>query len=160
MSAESVSVRRAGAGDMAGLCRLFFQGVRYHADHAPAHFQIPSQAWAVEFLKKQLGNPDVTVLVAELSGTVVGEARFEVRKSPESGLLRTNTTLQIEEVVVDENHRRRGIAKRLIAGIEEHAARLGIKQVTLNVWGFNTPAERLYAALGYAMQRSVLKKDL
>src|SRR5437868_5056407 len=118
---DCVSVRRANVGDLSELCRLFFQGAKFHADHAPYFFQIPSQAWAVEFFEGHLRNPEVFVWVAEIRGAVVGQARSEIRKSQKMELLRPTMTLQIEEVVVDETHRRRGIAKTLISSIEDHA---------------------------------------
>jgi len=42
----------------------------------------------------------------------------------------------------------------------EHAEKLGIKQIALNVWKFNEPAEHLYSELGHSVQRSIMKKDL
>jgi ribosomal protein S18 acetylase RimI-like enzyme len=75
-------------------------------------------------------------------------------------LLQPNTTLHIEEVVVDEAYRRRGVARILIGGVEEYAAKVGITRISLNVWKFNGPAEHLYLELGYTVQRSIMEKDL
>src|SRR4051812_24350001 len=116
---DSVSVRRAELSDIHELCRLFFQGAKFHEEHAPSFFQVPSEPWAIEFFQGHFKNPNVTVFLAEIGNSIVGQARCEIRNSPNIELLRPNTTLQIEEVVVDESHRRRGVAKKLISAIEE-----------------------------------------
>jgi ribosomal protein S18 acetylase RimI-like enzyme len=50
---------------------------------------------------------------------------------------------------VKEGHRRQGVAKRLIAWVEESAVVAGLFQVRLEVRQINRNARRFYASLGY-----------
>lgn len=56
-------------------------------------------------------------------------------------------TLEVEFLFVDEKYRGRGLGKRLIAHVEELAARDGLKRVLLNTYSFQAPD--FYRALGY-----------
>jgi ribosomal protein S18 acetylase RimI-like enzyme len=55
----------------------------------------------------------------------------------------------IYSVVVDEAHRRKGIAQVMIAQLEEHVQRSGAGVAFLRVMAGNEPARSLYRRLGY-----------
>ena len=57
--------------------------------------------------------------------------------------------LQVLDVVVSPEHRRRGIARKLLAHVSYDAQMLGCTTASLEVEAGNDPAERLYAALGF-----------
>jgi ribosomal protein S18 acetylase RimI-like enzyme len=156
----NIAIRLATAADIPSLSELFLQSAAYHTQQAPYFFRLPSKEWICEFFEGHLKNPVVTLLVAELDSKIVGAARAEVRNSPEVPLLRPLTFLHIEEIVVAQNYRRKGVAKALMTKIEEIAQTLNLKQVTLNVWNFNDSTKFLYENLGYGVQRSIMKKDL
>ncbi len=156
-----VAVRAASETDIPDLSRLFVQSAAYHSKQAPYFFNnIPPNDWIREFFVGHLKNPKVTLLVALVDSKIVGEIRAELKDTPDIPLIKRMTTLQVEEVVVDDKHRRAGVATVLMQKIEELAKSLGVSQVTLNVWNFNESAKALYHQLGYEVQRSIMKKDL
>ena len=57
--------------------------------------------------------------------------------------------LNLHDLAVAPAHRRRGVARRLLATIEDAARALGCCKVTLEVRDDNTTAQRLYRALDY-----------
>lgn len=57
--------------------------------------------------------------------------------------------LNLHDLAVAPAHRRRGVARRLLATVEDAARALGCCKVTLEVRDDNTTAQRLYHAVGY-----------
>ncbi len=57
--------------------------------------------------------------------------------------------LHITAVVVDPDQRRRGLGRRVLAGLLAHAGRCGAERATLEVAVGNAAARALYAALGF-----------
>jgi ribosomal protein S18 acetylase RimI-like enzyme len=57
-------------------------------------------------------------------------------------------------------HRRRGIARALLAVVQNWAVGQGYRQISLQVFSQNRPAQALYASLGYQSEAVLMKKDL
>jgi len=55
----------------------------------------------------------------------------------------------IDEIVVDEKHRRQGHGQAIMEAIESELIDLGVSRLGLNVFGFNDVARRLYERLGF-----------
>lgn len=81
------------------------------------------------------------VVVAEVDGTVVGRAFIERWGHPPLAWL--------GGLVVEEGHRRRGVATALVRYAEARAVELGYGEVRLSVAKDNTGAQVLYERLGY-----------
>jgi ribosomal-protein-alanine N-acetyltransferase len=58
---------------------------------------------------------------------------------------------ELQRISVDAEHRRRGLATRLLATIEDLAVELGADRVLLEVREDNDDARAFYAAAGYAV---------
>jgi ribosomal protein S18 acetylase RimI-like enzyme len=72
----------------------------------------------------------------------------------------TGRTLFVYELFVDANARGRGIGRTAMTLAEDEARRRGLDTVTLNVFGGNGPARRLYRGLGYRETAVFMTKDL
>lgn len=57
----------------------------------------------------------------------------------------------VSSMAVAASHRRRGIARRLLAWAAEEAARRGFDRLSLQVWADNEAARRLYEREGFAV---------
>ena len=55
----------------------------------------------------------------------------------------------VDEIVVDEQHRRRGHGQAILEAMESELAGLGVSRLGLNVFGSNDVARRLYERLGF-----------
>lgn len=64
------------------------------------------------------------------------------------------------DVEIDEPHRRRGHARRALELGHQAAAEHGATSIGLNVFGYNTGAQELYAALGYQVTATQMQKPL
>ncbi|MCM3811665.1 GNAT family N-acetyltransferase [Streptomyces sp. DR7-3] len=88
------------------------------------------------------------ILVAELGGHPVGY----IRLVPPTPLACNAHVRQIQGLAVDERTRGRGVARALLGAACQEARRQGATRITLRVLGHNTPARRLYASEGFAVE--------
>lgn len=96
--------------------------------------------------------------VAEQDGRVVGflTARIDINESVP--FLTRAPICRIGSVVVDEQHRSRGIGKALIAHCDEWAKARDAQQIRLEVMAFNERAKALYEALGFKVQSQIMAR--
>lgn len=66
----------------------------------------------------------------------------------------------VYDVVVFEEHRRRGYGEAAFRALEEKAAELGLQKIALQVFGHNHPARALYEKLGYKTTNIVMEKEM
>ena len=94
------------------------------------------------------------VFVVEAEGEAVGELWLCERD--DMGL----RTLFVYDIHVGEAFRSRGYGKAAMLFTEEEARRRGIDRISLNVFGRNTAARRLYLSLGYTENAVAMSKSL
>lgn len=71
-----------------------------------------------------------------------------------------NRKAYIYDIVIDETHRGKGFGKRTMGLVEDEVKKLGISEIGLHVFGFNTAAIRLYKSLGYETTDLMMAKLL
>jgi GNAT superfamily N-acetyltransferase len=95
-------------------------------------------------LSRILSRSDQQLLVAELDGHPVGWVHAVISEHVESGAF-----VLIGGLVVDRNHRRKGIGSMLIAQAEAWARQQGCSIVRLWSSSVRTASHRFYEDLGY-----------
>ena len=73
------------------------------------------------------------------------------------GLIEPDHTGHITTVGVSPDHRRRHLAKRLMAEVEKGFRQRNVRLVRLEVRSLNIPAQKLYQRLGYAVTQRLPK---
>jgi ribosomal protein S18 acetylase RimI-like enzyme len=149
-SEAELVIRRAEKGDLPVLGRLGALMVITHHRYDPQRFMEPSEdvaegyAW---FLGTELEHEEVTVLVAERAGQVLGYVYAGLE--PQSWKELREPAGFIHDVVVDEPARRQGVATQLLeaaaAWLESH----GAPRVMLWTAQQNDEAQRLFEAMGF-----------
>ncbi|MFF7738114.1 MULTISPECIES: GNAT family N-acetyltransferase [unclassified Streptomyces] len=97
-----------------------------------------------------LATPGMLISVVEHLGTPVGTLWLAVRES--SGF--------VYDVEADAAHRGKGHGRTLLLLAEAQTIAEGRRTLGLNVFAGNTPAERLYASLGYENELYAMYKPL
>ena len=64
------------------------------------------------------------------------------------------------DISVDQGHRGKGHGRALLDALHDAARALGATSMTLNVFGDNATAIRLYESSGYAVTAQQMKKEL
>ena len=103
-----------------------------------------------EILNRMLENESVDLFLARLAGRVVGMATLVTFPIP------TGVRGHIDDVVVDELTRGRGIARELLTAMIARAQTLGVRSLDLTSRPSRESAIRLYEASGFVRRDSVL----
>ncbi len=96
-------------------------------------------------LADYLADPGNLMVLAIADGVVVGRAAAVIHRHVDKP-----ADLYLDELTVAETHRRRGIARRLVAEVTRWAAELGCADCWLAAEASNVTAQALYASLGAA----------
>lgn len=108
-----------------------------------------NEANAVELTEKDLlddgfgENPAFNVFVAQLENEIVGIALFYKRYSTWKG-----KAIHLEDLIVQEKHRAKGIGKSLYFKVMEYAFNNNYKRVAWEVLDWNKPAIEFYESTG------------
>ena len=98
--------------------------------------------------------------MAEQEGIVCGFACVELMTKPASITCKERDYYAVHEFGVDENLRRSGVGKALIAFIKEDAKEKGFDRIELNMWEFNEGALRFYESVGFKTYRRYMEFEL
>jgi GNAT superfamily N-acetyltransferase len=143
MSPETI--RSAKATDVEGLVRLFRQ-----LGYPEAGYGLRSR------LRAMLADKRADVLVAGDGCSLVGAATiFFVPVAHENG-----SWCRITALVVDEEHRGRGVGQALVAAAEAAARAAACIRIEATSAFHRTQAHEFYAALGYAREAEHFLKRL
>ena len=132
-------IRPARTHDLDSLVELLRQLFAIEADFA---FAPNSQRRGLALL---IENERAAVLVAESDGQVVGMCTGQLTISTADG----GPALLVEDVVVDQEHRGRGLGPRLLAALENWAANQGAARLQLLADRNNEAGLAFYEKLGW-----------
>ena len=108
------------------------------------------KALTMERLSTVIGDPATTLLVVRDDGRIVGAAAVLVYATP------AFVKARIEDVVVDEDSRGRGVGEALVRRCLEVARERGAEIVELQSARWREVANRLYPRLGFELRESNL----
>lgn len=136
---SNISVRQAVFADLSELSGLFdlyrvFQGKESNIAAARA------------FLQARFDHGESVVFLAHEGPTPLGFAQLYPSYSS-TALARV---FILNDLFVNESGRRKGVASKLLAALENHAWAHGAARVTLNVTIDNQPGQALYEAQGWS----------
>ena len=112
---------------------------RAAALHAESFVPLGERAWTRQDLAELVASPGVTGLLLQVEGHDVGLALCRVA-ADEAELL---------TIAVRPAHRRKGLARRLLAAVIGHVRNAGARTLFLEVGVDNPAARSLYEALGF-----------
>jgi ribosomal protein S18 acetylase RimI-like enzyme len=154
-------VRAAIAADRPALGRLGALLVRAHHEFDRTRFMPASsgteQGYA-SYLASQLGRPDVILLVAEQEGRVVGYSYAGIEGRDYMSL--RGPAAVLHDLVVDPEHRGRGVGGRLLDETLRAIEARGVPQIVLFTAAPNEPAKRLFARAGFRQTMVEMTRDL
>ncbi|KYG21956.1 GNAT family acetyltransferase [Bradyrhizobium sp. AT1] len=143
MSAESVSIRRARRDDVPAIVTMLADD---HLGRARERVEDPLPAVYYEAFERVERDPNLTLVVAEIEGRVVGCLQLAVLSGISSqggirGLL--------EDVRVATDCRSRGIGEQLVQWAVTEAKARGCNLVELLTHASRVDAQRFYKRLGF-----------
>ncbi|MDP3742469.1 MAG: GNAT family N-acetyltransferase [Candidatus Micrarchaeota archaeon] len=114
----------------------------------------PYANFSFDEIKRRTSTRNVKYLVAKLDSNTVGFTDFEIiPETPENASL-----CKLMGLAVLEEHRGKGIAKKLLEKVVEEAKKAGCAKVFLLVADDNAVAIKLYSSLGFISKGKTEKK--
>lgn len=137
-----VKLREAVESDMSAVLNLIRQLAEY--EKAPQEVTV-----TVEDLKHDGFTAKLfKCIVAEIDAEVVGMALYYPRYSTWKG-----RTIHLEDFIVKEEHRQKGIGKKLFDAVVVEAQKFGAKRLEWVVLEWNTPALNFYNKINAAYEK-------
>ena len=152
---EKISIRKLKLEDYEDVDTLMQQLHRIHVDARPDLYAEMEHPYSEEYFAQLIENDKIIGIAAEIDRKVVGLCTATMRDK--SNMVKMPIAY-VDDLVVDKDFRRRGIAKRLFAFMEEEARKRGAKRLDLMVWEFNREALKFYESFGMKPQRYILEK--
>jgi ribosomal protein S18 acetylase RimI-like enzyme len=156
-----VTIRPATSADVGALGRLGALLVETHHDFDAKRFIAATPQTAEgygAFLGTQLEQPDVTVLVAEENGEVVGYTYAAVEGRDYMSLRGPAGVLY--DIIVDPVQRGRGIGRRLLEATLAFLKERGAPRAVLSTADRNERAQRLFASMGFRRTMIEMTREL
>jgi ribosomal protein S18 acetylase RimI-like enzyme len=157
----TVTIRPASPADVRAMGRLGAVLVRAHHDFDAARFieaTPQTQHGYASYLRSQLANPDIVMLVAERGGEVLGYTFAGVEGYDYMELRGPAGVLY--DIVVDPEHRGHGIGQALLEATLAELKTRGAPRVLLSTAERNEVAQRLFARAGFRRTMIEMTREL
>ena len=156
---KNVIIRVAHSHDLEQLNELMFKLHDEHHDQCPDHFKTAQEIEQDKSIARYINAPDCFVLVACIDNDIVGfiTAHFCELTSSVSKPIQMGS---VDELYVVPETRKFGIATQLYRDVEKRFDEYGVKQVFVEVWGFNQAALQLYQDFGFVHHIHWLRKPI
>ncbi|EKD46797.1 MAG: hypothetical protein ACD_67C00061G0007 [uncultured bacterium] len=91
-----------------------------------------------------VADPDAICLVIEENGELLGFGSLIIHKVPTKG-----EVARIEDIIISENHQKKGLGRMLVLRLIEIAKKKNIKRINLTSNPMRIGAQKLYESLGF-----------
>lgn len=142
-------IRPAEVGDALKVAELNEVVQALHYQERPDWFKEPDAASLLPSVYEWLQSPSGHVLVAESDAKLLGYVLGTSDERPDTALKYGLITVELDQIAVEPQARRRGIGTALCQGVIEWATGIGAAQVELGTWAFNKPAHRVFQSAGF-----------
>jgi len=135
--------------------------VKAHHDFDQKRFLPPTEGTPEgysSFLRRQLSNEKVIILVAEIDGVVAGYSYAGLEGTDWMSL--RGPAGVIYDILVDSNFRRQGVGMQLLQAMLEVLSSRGTEQVVLSTADRNEEAQRLFERAGFRRTMIEMTKEL
>jgi GNAT superfamily N-acetyltransferase len=142
------TIRPAVAADYPAVEVLAREILTYHVAAIPETFRDTEPALSEDYFDELLESAASTLLVAADASALVGFAVCEVRRARPSPMIVPRFVASIEQIMVTQTMRGRGIGQALFDACARWAYGNGADHLTLQVWEFNQQAIAFYERRG------------
>ncbi len=161
MKKKEISIRDVNNSDYSKLNKLYMQVDELHSKEHPKVFKGPiSNVRSREYIQNIIENPKHTLLVATLNNEIIGLAKAEIETASNFPLFVQRRWMLIGTIIVDEEHRGKGIGQMLLDHLKDWALQNEVFEVELTVYAFNESAKRFYEKNGFTVIKQKMFTEL
>ena len=157
----TVTVRRALPEDAPFVHHLLCVIGAYHREGRPDLYREGLVKYDLETVRDKLARPgELSFIAVDGEGTPLGYLLTDIRETSGNVSFLDRRVLYIDDLCVDENARRGGVATALMDAAVDAARGLECDAVELNVMEFNESARRFYERYGMTTQKRQMELPL
>lgn len=153
MTPNDLVTRVATSSDAGTIATLSAIPQALHVAAHPEFFKVPDARELEDWYRATLERADAHAWLAEIEAIPVGYVLAIDRETEAFPVCFARRWLELDQIGVSANARRRGVARALAGCVIGHAREHGFERVELGTWAFNREAQRAFEALGFAPQR-------
>lgn len=142
---ESIAIVRADLDDTAHQQAILAMTNHYACDELAGGKPLPAEVLS-NLINGLRRHPTTLIFLAWLGNQPIGIATCFLGFST----FAAKPLINIHDLAVHEQHRGRGVGRKLLAAVENEARRLGCVKLTLEVLQNNAQALKLYESFGFA----------
>ena len=145
-----VMIRQANSSDAASLAAIAERTFReaFAADNSEEDINLHcAQKFGAEIQSAEISDPQVTTLLAEVAGELVGFAQLRLAHAAAS--VKGDRPAELHRIYVSSEWHGRGVANELMRAVYAAAAQAGSDCIWLGVWERNLKALAFYRKCGF-----------
>lgn len=149
-AAASVAIRVGGVRDAAALAELAARTFHetFAADNRPEDLALHiAQSYGPVQQERELRDPAVATLLAEVDGKLAGYAQLREGKAP--ACVTGETPVEVSRFYIAKAWHGRGVAQALMRAVDAESHRRGGRTLWLGVWERNARARAFYEKTGF-----------
>ena len=131
-----------------------------HVEGRPDVFKAGFGSEIRDFAKVIINGENSDIIVAERNGVICGMVCVDYVNKPETPYGNARNFYHVQEIAVDENYRRQGVAKELLEFMIADAKKRKLSKIELDVWEFNDSAIEFYQAVGFRQTRRWMEYEV
>ena len=131
-----------------------------HVEGRPDVFKAGFGTEIRDFAKVIMNGENSDTIVAERNGVICGMVCVDYVNKPETPYSKARSFYHVQEIAVDVNYRRQGVAKELLEFMIADAKKRKLGKIELDVWEFNDSAIEFYQAVGFRQTRRWMEYEV
>lgn len=155
-----MDIRFAQEQDVSGILALLRQVGQVHHQGRPDLFRDGAQKYGASQVLAMLDSSKTPVFVAVDGNQVLGYVFCQMKPCEHHPVFTDRLELYIDDLCIDQAHRREGIGQALFQAVKKYAAMRHCDYITLNVWRFNDSAMSFYEKAGFIQRNITMEMKL
>lgn len=131
-----------------------------HVEGRPDVFKAGFGTEIRDFAKVIMNGENSDIIVAERNGVICGMVCVDYVNKPKTPYSKARSFYHVQEIAVDVNYRRKGVAKELLEFMIVDAKKRELGKIELDVWEFNDSAIEFYQAVGFRQTRRWMEYEV
>ena len=157
---NDLNLREAILDDRMQLDDLFLEELEYHKSLMPNIFKIPEKVIDVSWLRSILTNKTKFLVVSDYRGIIIGAILYNIDANPNDTIYKDRKFGYIEELIVKQKFRGKGIGKELLNHAINDLKTRDIIDIELNVWENNKIGQIFFKKHKFKTIQRRMKLDL
>lgn len=145
--------------DMIEARKLLLEVHQLHYENRPDIYKDTTEI-TQEYFSNLCREENTFTMVADEDGKIIGLCMGTLRKSPQTPIVKTRTTVLLDAIAVRQDYRGKGLGKRLYLEAQSYAREHGAESIELMAWAFNQSAIDFYQHMGMTVRSVTYEQRL